>query len=178
MLVEVDRENSVYMLHPRPAVVIVAGDWEDYSAMAASWIMPVSRRPPLLAVAVSPRRYTYTHISRTGGFAVCVLPLSHLKALHFLGTVSGREVRDKIAAAGLTKVRAKRIGCPVIGESIAVAECRVLKDMEAGDHRLIVGEVLEYYVKQGAEPPNPRSYSIPLHVQRNLYTYTAEVLAV
>lgn len=165
------QRNWIYTLHPRPAVIVVSGTWEDYSAMAASWITPISRDPPILGVAISPRRYTYEKIASTREFAVCVLPWDLVEKVNFLGWTTGREVRDKISAAGLTKVPARRIKAPVIGESLAVLEATLLSDIDVGgDHRLVVGRVEAVYAKAGLNPLDPSSYRIPLHIWRSSYT--------
>ncbi|MCD6488355.1 MAG: flavin reductase [Desulfurococcales archaeon] len=49
----IDRENY-YVLHPRPVYLIVTRRKQGgYNVMAASWVMPVSEEPPLVALAIS-----------------------------------------------------------------------------------------------------------------------------
>lgn len=167
---EIDLSEWHYILHPRPVAIVVSGDWENYSAMPASWVTPVSRKPPIAAVAIARSRHTYKLISKYREFALCILGLEHAKSIHMLGSVSGRDVRDKIVYAGLSKARARKISCPVIAESLAIAECLLVKDVEAGDHNLVLGEVLTAYVKTGVRTLNTESYSPTLHVGRNRYT--------
>ncbi|HDI46526.1 MAG TPA: hypothetical protein ENF82_01830 [Candidatus Methanomethylia archaeon] len=59
---------------------------------------------------------------------------------------------DKIARAGVEAVPAKKIKAPVIREAAVVIECKVLKEVEAGDHIMVVGEVIEAY-RSGVEGP-------------------------
>mgnify|MGYP000663302836 CR=1 FL=1 len=170
----IDLDTWVYILHPRPVAVIVSGTWERYSAMPASWIMPVSRKPPMLAIAIVRSRYTYELIKEFREFVICVLSSANYKAVHFMGTVSGRKVNDKIGAAGLSKVRAKRIRAPIIGESLAVAECEFVNDVKAGDHNIVIGKVLEVYKKRDVEVQDPGKYRPLLHIGKNLYTEPSE----
>lgn len=156
-----------YILHPRP-VVIVAARWKDkYSAMAASWVMPVSRKPPIVTVAITNKRYTYELITKSKEFTINLLSKKYLDKIHFLGSVSGRDYKDKIRAAGLTIANAKKISAPIISESLAVAECKLLKTVEAGDHDLFLGEIIEVYGKTSYDISE-----VPLHVKRNKYTYS------
>ncbi len=158
------------ILHPRPVVIVVSGrDMDDYSCMAASWITPVSRNPPILAVAIARSRYTYEKIVESSEFNVCILGVEYVDKIDYLGSVSGRDVADKITASGLTKVKARRTRPPIIAESIAVAECRLREIVSAGDHDLVIGEVLEVYVKEGYRPGSISEYPIPLHVGGDLY---------
>jgi flavin reductase (DIM6/NTAB) family NADH-FMN oxidoreductase RutF len=166
---EIDLNTWHYILHPRPVVIVVSGGWEDYSAMPASWVTPVSRSPLVVAIAIARSRHTYSLILRYREFALCVLGAEHAKSIHILGSVSGRDVRDKIAYAGLSKARAKRVSCPIIAESLAVAECSLIRDAEVGDHNLVLGEVLVAYVRTGVRLLNTESYSLALHVGRNRY---------
>ncbi|NPA05641.1 MAG: flavin reductase family protein [Crenarchaeota archaeon] len=166
----------VYLLHPRPVAVIVAGTMERYSAMPASWIMPASRDPPVVAVAIARSRYTYHFLARLREFNVCILGVDHLRSIHMMGTVSGRDVEDKITWAGLTKTTAKRTKAPVIAESLAVIEAALDMVVEAGDHDIVLGKVLEAYVREGVEPGDPASYRVPLHIKRNMYTVPAKTV--
>ena len=167
---EIPLDNWYYLLHPRPVAVVVSGDWESYSAMPASWITPVSRKPPVVAAAIARSRYTYSLIKRFREFALCILGFEYAKNIDVLGSVSGRDVRDMIVFAGLSKDRGKKVSCPIIKESIAVIECSLRGDIEVGDHNIVLGDVLVAYVRKGVEILNPDSYRIALHIGRNRYT--------
>ena len=63
------------------------------------------------------------------------------------GNVSGREVRRKLAMAGLTPLPAHCVKPPLIAECPVNLECRLLEDPEpVGDHDLFKGEVLVEHV--------------------------------
>ena len=158
------------LLHPRPVVIIVSGkDMDDYSCMAASWIMPVSRRPPIVAVAIARSRYTYEKIVESREFNICILGVDLVDKVDYLGTVSGRDVKDKIKASGLNKIKARRTSPPVIAESIAVIECKLRNTIESGDHDIVLGEVVEAYIKEGYIIGDVEKYPIPLHVGGDVY---------
>ncbi len=168
--VSVSLDKWYRILHPRPVAVVVAGrDLEDYSCMAASWITPVSRKPPILAVAIARSRYTYEKIVESREFNVCILGIEHVDKIDYLGTVSGREVKDKIMASGLTKAKARKTKPPIIAESLAVAECRLREIVSAGDHDLVIGEVVEVYSKANVRIGSIEEYTIPLHVGGDVY---------
>ncbi|MCI4435755.1 MAG: flavin reductase family protein [Ignisphaera sp.] len=176
---EISADEWPYILHPRPVAVVVSGSWDDYSAMPASWVMPVSRKPPIVAVAIARTRYTYSLIARYKEFALCILGIDRAREIHAMGSVSGRDVRDKISYAGLTKARGKKVSCPIIAESLAVAECTLVNDIEAGDHNLVLGRVLTAYIREGIKLLDPNTYTIALHIGRNRYTKPgAEVIEV
>ena len=173
MWMEIDFENWVYVLHPRPVAIIAAKYKDKLSAMPASWVTPVSRRPPILAVAISKKRYTYHLIAGSREFTVNILPITYLKNIQFLGTVSGRDYKNKIMSAGLTMGHAKKVSAPIINESTVVIECILKKDIESGDHNIITGEILEIYAKSD---PLTEDYitSVPLHIRKSIYTVASK----
>ena len=147
--VKVSTSTAYHLLHPQPAVIVVSLDSKGKpSGMTAAWTSPISMDPPLISVSIAPRRYTYRLIKETGDFTINVLDVSLVAEAHFFGTRSGRRV-DKFAESGLTAERSLKVKSPHIKEALAVLECNLHREIELGDHILIVGEVLEAYVKPG-----------------------------
>jgi flavin reductase (DIM6/NTAB) family NADH-FMN oxidoreductase RutF len=70
--------------------------------------MPVSSSPPLVAIAVSPKRYSHQLIAETGEFVVNVPTKEIVKQTILCGTVSGRE-HDKFVEAGLHPMQASKV---------------------------------------------------------------------
>jgi len=165
---ELTKSLTPYLLHPRPAVLVGSCSKGQCSALVAAWVTPVSRNPPYLAVAIAPTRYTYSLIRESRKFSVITLPWSKLRNLHYLGTVSGRDVKDKLSKSGL-KWFVSDFGVPVCEEALAYAECILSKDIACGDHQLVVGEVIKLLVKEGIELGNPPSYDVPMHVRGPKY---------
>lgn len=160
-----------YILHPRPVTIVASRFKNKLSAMAASWTMPVSRKPPVVAIAIAKNRFTYELIIKSREFSLNLLPKEYIEKIQFLGTVSGRELANKIEAANLTMANAKRISSPIILESLAVLECVLRKDIEFGDHNIIVGEIVEAYVRKEFNILNEETIKrIPLHIRSNKYT--------
>jgi len=146
----VPASTAYHLLHPQPVVIVVSLDPNGRpSGMTAAWTSPVSMKPPLISVSIAPRRYTYGLIKETGDFTVNVLDVNLVAEAHFFGTRSGRKI-DKFAESKLTTERSSRVKSPYIKEALAVLECNLYREIKLGDHILIVGEVLEAYVKQGA----------------------------
>jgi len=145
----IPRSTAYHLLHPRPAVIVVSLDSNGKpNGMTAAWTTPVSMKPPLISVSIAPRRYTYKLIKETGDFTVNVLDANLVAEAHLFGTRSGRRV-DKFAESKLTAEKSLKVRSPHIKEALAVLECNLYQEIELGDHILIVGEVLEAYVKPG-----------------------------
>jgi len=144
--------QTCYVLMPMPVTLVVTRRPDGgYNAMTASWIMPVSRNPPLIAVAIAPRRFTYECLKAHPEFTVCMLPPEMQDVAWYCGTVSGRTENkiERLVNEGKIKLlNLSKVQVPGIEGSLAIIGCRLWRDYEGGDHRIIVGEVVECLVKK------------------------------
>lgn len=148
--IPVEAPTSLRLIFPRPAVLVISVDDEGRAnGMTAAWTTPLSHSPPLVGVSISPLRYTYQLIKRSGEFTLNVLDRNYTKQVHFIGTASGRN-RDKLAEASFNLRQSKKVKPPHIGEALAVLECKVEKEVEVGDHVFFISKVLEAYAKSEA----------------------------
>jgi len=69
------------------------------------------------------------------------------KEVLYCGTHSGREV-DKFKETGLVAVPAKKVRPPLIEGCVANFECKVVGEIETGDHTIFVGEVVAAHVSE------------------------------
>jgi len=133
---------AAYRLLTPGWVVLVASEKEGrYNVMTASWQMPVSINPPLVAVAVVKKHLTAEYILAGKSFTLNVPGRELLPKVHYCGSVSGRGV-DKFATAGLTPVQGDQVAAPLVAECLAGVECRLWKVYDGGDHYLFVGEIV------------------------------------
>jgi flavin reductase (DIM6/NTAB) family NADH-FMN oxidoreductase RutF len=71
-----------------------------------------------------------------------------MEAVRVCGEKSGREV-DKFKLAKLTPEKGAKVSAPLIMESPVSIECKVVKEVEVGDHVWFIGEVLAAHVREG-----------------------------
>ncbi len=163
-----------YILYPMRAYVVTASHGSRVGAMTAAWLTPTSLDPPMLAVAISPRRYTYTLIKGSREFAVNVFEYRYMREVYYLGSVSGWEEPDKIEKSGLHLKPGRRTSAPVFEEASAVAECSVENIVSAGDHDLVLGRVVDYYYKPplGEGRPDISRFKALIHVGGSHFTTT------
>lgn len=134
-----------YLLHPYPTFLVTCvGSDGRPNIITIAWMIPVSVDPPLIAMSVRPTRHSYALLAESGEFVVNV-PQGGLagEALR-CGRHSGRS-EDKFVTTGLTASPARHVRPPIIAECPAHLECRLVEDIKAGDHRLMVGEVIDAY---------------------------------
>ena len=84
--------GAFYHHYPRVAAVLTARFGEKDNAMTAAWHTPLSFNPPLYAVSVSPKRFTYRLIAESKEFAVNFMPASEVEMVASVGGSKGGEV--------------------------------------------------------------------------------------
>ena len=127
--------------------VIGVVDNDQLNAFTAAWVMHVSFNPLVLAISINPNHSSYTMIENSKVFSVNILKNSQLDlAMHF-GKASNI---DKLADI---KWHVDRTGAPILDESLAFFECKVIDKCQAGDHVIITGQVINGAVMdQNASP--------------------------
>ncbi|MEQ1635916.1 MAG: flavin reductase family protein [Methylococcales bacterium] len=126
--------------------VIAVTDGQHDRAFTAAWVMQVSFEPLLPAFSINPRHGCYAILKSGGRCTINVLAKQQLSlAAHF-----GRSGQpDKMAGHQWQKSKA---GVPVLTESLGYFDCRVSKMTNAGDHELVVCEVLDAVFLNTGEP--------------------------
>ncbi len=129
-------------------IAIVTGSYDGtVSGFIASWITQVSFVPPLVMVAINPLHYSYSLIARSNAFAINVLRADQVDLVDQFGKRSGKAV-DKLAA---TAYELGTTGVPLLKDCLASIECTVLWMKEAGDHMIVVGNIVATDVKSEAQ---------------------------
>lgn len=120
--------------------------------MIASWVSQVSYEPPLVMIAVHPRRYSHYLVEQSGYFALNVLTKDQS---HLIPQFKGPDPAAKFSSIdwrkGLTK-------CPIITDCAASLEFKVVTSYQPGNHTLFIGELIDASVLLEAEPLITRDY--------------------
>jgi flavin reductase (DIM6/NTAB) family NADH-FMN oxidoreductase RutF len=130
------------LFYPQVPVVITAEFNGRIGGMPAIWHTPLSFKPPLVGVAIAPEHMTYQIIVGAKAFAVNWLDFSYAKQVGELGDSSGKDYVNKLSAVGLSTVKGKASGQPLIAEASGVLECLVSERHRIGTHELITGQVV------------------------------------
>lgn len=171
MFREIPLSRAYRLLHPKLVVLIVTKAGGRVNIMTAAWAMPASVRPPLIVVSVAPSRYTYELVKASGEFTLNVATADMLKAAHYCGSVSGRSV-DKVKAAGLSLMPSLKVTPPCLADAAACLECKLWGATPAGDHELLIGEVVAARAREGlfGETYDVSRARLLLHLGGNRYT--------
>lgn len=120
------------------------------NVMASEWTHHISYEPALIAVSIGKLnmsgnpKATFENIKATGVFGVSLASSEQNTLANIAGNNTGRET-DKIAALkeiGYSFFKAKEIDVLLVADALAQFECRVVNTVDAGDHTLVIGEVL------------------------------------
>ena len=149
MYKSIDLSSVCYLLMPSIVTLVTTKKPNGgFNVMTAAWVMPLSRNPPLIAIAISPKRYTYECLRYHKEFTVSIIPPEMKDLSWYCGTISGRFV-DKVKEKGIEFVKLSKVEVPGIKGALAIIGCKLWSDYDGGDHRIIVGEVVEVLVKEG-----------------------------
>jgi flavin reductase (DIM6/NTAB) family NADH-FMN oxidoreductase RutF len=118
------------------------------NVMTIEWFMRTSFEPPLVAISIGKTRYTHGLIKNSKEFVVAFPNSKMRKEVLYCGTHSGRDV-DKFKETGLKIRKARVVRAPLIEGCILNLECKVINQLETGDHTIFVGEVVAAYYEEG-----------------------------
>jgi flavin reductase (DIM6/NTAB) family NADH-FMN oxidoreductase RutF len=131
-------------------VTVVTTTGEDHSyGMTANAFSSLSLDPPLVLVCIRSGAEGMAQITRNQVFAVNILAAHQEPISRYFASKTrprGRDAfRDVDHRLGVT-------GSPIIADIAAALDCRLYSSQEAGDHHILVGEVLALEVYDDVEP--------------------------
>ena len=112
-----------------------------------NWVTQASFKPPLVAVGVKADSQIHDIIKTAGNFALNVLGKGQQGAAYAFfkpAERDGQNISGEPFRAGST-------GAPVLENTPAFVECRLVTTVEEGDHSIFVGEVVDAGVAQEPE---------------------------
>jgi flavin reductase (DIM6/NTAB) family NADH-FMN oxidoreductase RutF len=119
--------------------VTVAHNGTDH-AMTANWVMQASFEPPMVVAAIENGSKTIEMIRDAHQFAINVLQEGQRDLAAKLGRTS-EQAPQKLK--GIKTKPAPVSGSPILVDALGWVECRVVATLPAGDHTLVLGEVVE-----------------------------------
>ena len=142
-------------INPVPAVMVSCGTMEKSNITTVAWTGTINSEPAMCYISLRPTRYSYEIIKETGEFVINLTNKELAKATDWCGCRIGKKY-DKFKEMNLTKEKANFVKCPLIKESPASIECKVIEIKEMGSHNMIIAKVLsvdaddKYIDKSGA----------------------------
>ena len=176
---EVLSKNKELLMNPfqkfhKETAIITGGDPKNYNSLVVGWgEMGVLWQKPVITIYVKHERYTWEFLERGEFFTVSFLSRKHRKKLGFIGSKSGRNIKNKEKESGLHVIN-KGPGLGIIfEESVETYVCKLIYkhamfynnlnqeikgfyDFAVGKgnidntpHSLYIGEVIAHYLTKG-----------------------------
>jgi len=148
--VAVDPATFRDVLGQWPSGVTVVTTLADgvWHGMTASAFSSVSADPPLVSVCLLKKLYTHQLFQTSGVFGVNILAKDQTEiGKRFAGMAP--DITDRFE--GLD-VRTAETGVPLLAQSVAWLDCKVLHTYDGGDHTIFVGEVVAAEVARQTGP--------------------------
>ena len=136
----IEPHDALRLLNGGPVALITTRFRNETNVMPAIWTVSLSRRPPLIGVAVNPSRHTHDMLRFAEEFALN-FPGRDLLDHTLLRRRLRREL-GKLELAKLPTFKASKISAPLIENCLAHIECSLDDALRLGDHPFFVGRVL------------------------------------
>ena len=127
--------------YPKMLVLVTSKDKEKDNIITLAWHTPLSHKPPLYGISITPNRFSHNLIRRSKEFAINFIDNSIRGEALYCGTHTGKII-NKFEETGLHRKRAKVIKAPLIREAVAWIECKLVDEKKIGDHTLFIGKVV------------------------------------
>ena len=152
-----DYEQAIKTRYPEPIVFAVVKDKNGKAnPVTLGWNMLASGSPPMLAIALQPKRYSVAAIRHSKCFTIAFPNEDMAELSMFFGTHSGSD-SDKFAVTGCKTSPAEKIDSVIIDDAVANFECVLESELTTGDHIIFVGRVVACHVNT---EPKGRLYSV------------------
>ena len=113
-------------IFPMPVLMVATyNDDGSVNVMNAAWGTMQSRGN--VALKLTETHKTVENIKKRGAFTVSIADEKHLVEADYFGVESGKNVADKLAAAGLTAEKSELIDAPIINEFPLCLECEFVE---------------------------------------------------
>ncbi len=139
---KVDYDTAIKTKYPEQVVIAIAKDKNGKpNPVTIGWTMIASGEPLMLAIALTPQRYSTAAIRHSKCFTVAYPSEEMAKDTLFFGTHSGRDT-DKFAETGCKYSPADKIDSVILDDAVANFECVLENELTTGDHIIFAGKVV------------------------------------
>jgi len=154
---QIDMNEAFELASPFPYVLAVTQDKRDRpNIIGLSWWTFASWDPFMIAISVGHDKYSHECLEHHREFVLCFPSEAQAKDAWICGTRSGKD-SDKFALTRFKPVKARNVTVPLIDGVTVAYECRIVNQVETGDHTLYIADVVAVH---GDEEKVNHLYSI------------------
>lgn len=150
MLKEVSLDLATRLINHGPVVLISSRYDEKVNVTPVAWHMPVSKKPPVIALEIGKSHFIFECIVKSRNFVINIPSKNLAEKIVKCGSCSGRDV-DKLAVCGFKAEPSHKIESPAIGGMLAIMECEFVDAPRVAEkYDIVIGEVKYAAVREGA----------------------------
>ncbi|MFK0157335.1 flavin reductase family protein [Streptomyces sp. NPDC090499] len=125
--------------------VITSGSTGRTAGLTVNSFTSVSLDPALILVCIHNDSNELPVLRRTGAFAVNILAADQEELCRSFASRHTRHTAKAATRPGIT-------GVPVLPDALAYLECRIDREVDGGDHVIVIGEVIDLAVQREEGP--------------------------
>ena len=144
---DANAKKTALRMIPYGLYVLTAESADAVAAATVNWVTQASFAPPLVAVGVKVDSHAHAVIKQSNAFALNVLGKGQ-QAMAFAFFKPAERQGNTISGEPF---RAGSTGSPILTNTPAYVECRLVGTVEKGDHSVFVGEVVDAGLKKDPE---------------------------
>lgn len=130
---------------PTGVTVVAAAPDERPAGMTVGSFFSISLDPPLVGFCVDHGSSSWPEIEPAGAFSVNVLGAEQSSLSNHFARTTGDRFADVLWHPGVT-------GSPILDEALTHIECATEQVVEAGDHWIVIGRVVDLGVDREGAP--------------------------
>ncbi len=130
-------EKAIRKIRNGVFVVTFFLDGRSYG-MTTAWVNRASFKPNMLMISIGKNRKGYEELLEAEVFCVNILGDEHLEIARHFGNTNGNNLNN------FNDVEFKDMenGSPMLKNCVSAVECKLVKKVDAGDHVVLFGEIL------------------------------------
>lgn len=138
--------EAIFKYMTQGVYVISVNDGEQKNAFTAAWVMQVSFDPLLICFSINPEHHSYKLLQQGG---VCCISVLKNDQYTVAGHFGRSDIKDKMEGFSWQDTSSQ---APALADSLAYFDCRVSHYADAGDHKLVVCQVIDAAILNEGEP--------------------------
>ena len=144
--IDPQRLRQVLGHYPTGVTVVTAVDEDgEPTGMVLGSFTSVSLDPPLVAYLPQKSSSSYARLRASRSFCVNVLSADQEELCRSFASRHTRHTVEADTRPGIT-------GVPVLSDALAYLECRIDREVDGGDHVIVIGEVIDLAVQREEGP--------------------------
>jgi flavin reductase (DIM6/NTAB) family NADH-FMN oxidoreductase RutF len=145
------REAMELWMKPERIVLVTSVSAEGKPhVITVGWKMRCGFQPPMFAIAIAKERRMHKYIMDSKEFVLAVPGASLAKEALKCG-IPGEDDEDRFVSCDFSKKPGNFVRAPLVHKCIASFECKLVSQLDSGDHTIFVGEVLASWINEKPE---------------------------